>query len=100
MITDLILVFTIVLLMVYLIWEQVRHEKVVNELIKKLKPGITPGSVSTVPTTKVDVNTILKTDENEVMLSDMPFMEIPEDYNIEHEGGPETPTEAVARKGK
>jgi len=99
---DFTLLLVIVALLVFIAWNELRHEKHIKELEKQNK------TVVTVPASSYQVGAakgrpvqspIMRTDDNEIMLNEIPFMEIPKDFKIEHEGSPETPTKAVARKG-
>lgn len=91
----------IIALLVFIAFREWRHELHIRELEEKVmasslteyqqfktgkkKPRLTP-------------NPVTKTEDNEIALGDMPFMTIPEEYNIQVEGSPETPVEERARK--
>jgi len=97
--TEIVLLLVIVFLIGFIVWTEMRHEKHIKELEDKIKKSYPTEVYQPKSDSKpVSVSPILKQDQNEIMLNEIPFMEIPKDFKIEHEGSPETPAEAVARK--
>lgn len=95
-------VIVILALLVFLGYREWRHEKHIKELEEKIMVSV-PGYVhfrkGKKPKEAGVNNEIMEVSPNEIMLGDIPHMEIPKDFKIETEGSPETPAEVVARKG-
>lgn len=88
-------------LIALIIFREYRHEQHVRELEERLMAGnLTEFHQAQGKKTGEKTNPVMKTEENEVMLLDQSFMEIPKEYKIEVEGDSETPAEAVARGGR
>ena len=92
-------IFIIVALLLFIGYREWRHESHIRDLEEKL--------MASTPTIlyrpkgennkKPESSPIMKGEENEMMMGDIPFMEIPKDFKIETEESPTTPLESRAR---
>jgi hypothetical protein len=105
--TEIIFLFIILIQFALSVWKEIKYDKQIAELKKEIKknvfnfPEVSDQTSVGIKRKKLDSspNSILRETDKEIQLNEIPFMEIPKDFKIEHEGSSETPAEAVARKG-
>ena len=91
----------IIALLIFIVFREWRHEVHLRDLEDKVMASNLTEYYQTKKTKnkpRPESNSIVKPDENDIMLGDMAFMDLPKKYNIEVEGSPETPVEQRARK--
>jgi hypothetical protein len=100
--TEIILLVVIVFLLGFLVWREREHDLHIRELENKIKSPVVQKIIKEplVKREKPEENQITNDNPNEIMLGEIPFMEIPKEFKIEYEGSPETPAEARARAEK